>query len=85
MKPGYVVSQNFDTPKATRFELIDHTDKITGPSRYTRLGVSVRIVLQDDGRTCKVFLSDSPIATPVEVAQQMSDGMPSLAGWEAAQ
>ena len=44
-----------DTSRVTRFEVI-------GPDgrELTRLGVHVTLVLQDDNRTLKVFLSDRP-------------------------
>ena len=64
-----------DTGKVTRFELIDG-------DRYVRLGVKVTLSLQDDGRTLKVFLDDSEIATTAEVNQQIRAG---IADWDAAQ
>lgn len=73
-----------DTGKVTRFELIDasFTPRGAAPDRYTRLGVSVKLSLQDDGRTLKVFLDDSPVAIDAEVNAQMRSA---VADWDAAQ
>lgn len=48
----------------TRFELIDHRSESIDQGRrvtiYDALPMRVEQVFQDDGRTCKVFLSDGP-------------------------
>ena len=71
-----------DLSGVTRFEVIDHTGghgiAVADPhgggvDRYTRLGVSVKLSVQDGGRTLKVFLDDSPV-TPQMVRDQMTDG-----------
>ncbi len=60
-----------ETGKVTRFEVINHTS--TGAGRdYIRYGVAVRLDLQDDGRTLKVFLTDSEIATSGEVQEEIT-------------
>jgi hypothetical protein len=43
--------------KITRFEVIDHSDKMRG--RYVvEYGVKVEVSIQDEGRTMKVFLTN---------------------------
>ena len=49
--------QQFDN-KATRFEVIDHTDKKRGRI-VVEYGVDVEISIQDDGQTMKVFLTNN--------------------------
>jgi hypothetical protein len=49
--------QRFDN-KATRFEVIDHTDKKRGRI-VVEYGVYVEISIQDDGQTMKVFLTNN--------------------------
>ena len=49
--------QRFDN-KATRFEVIDHTDKKRGRI-VVEYGVDVEISIQDDGQTMKVFLTNN--------------------------
>jgi len=76
-----------DTSKVTRFEVRDCTASRNPPGQpagwsRVRYGVSVELSLQDGGRTLKVFLTDSEIATEGEVREQMRDG---LAGWLAAE
>lgn len=69
-----------DLSKVTRVEVIDHTSqapyKYVHPTepRYGWLGTAAEMELQDDGRTLKVFLTDSEIATANEVAEQMATG-----------
>jgi hypothetical protein len=47
-----------DTSRATRFEAIDH--RASGLGRdYVRYGVSVNLMMQDEGRTLKVFLRET--------------------------
>jgi hypothetical protein len=49
-----------DTTKVTRVEVIDHTTTVEdgGGRVYTKYGVKeVEVVLQDEGRTLKVFIS----------------------------
>lgn len=58
-----------DTGKVTRFEVIDQTGRA-----LTRYGVSVKVALQDDGRTLKVFLGDSPVSAD-KVEAQIRDGL----------
>jgi hypothetical protein len=64
-----------DTSAVTRFEVIDQAvpDLDGSPSRFTRLGVSVELSLQDGGRTLKVFLTESPVPAGL-VEAQMKDG-----------
>lgn len=70
-----------DLTKVTRVEVIDHTSadvyKFVHPTapRYGWLGAAVSIDVQDDGRTLKVFLKDSEIATSTEVADEMAAGL----------
>ena len=59
-----------DTSKVTRFEVIGKPGRM-----IVRYGVSVRLALQDEGRTLKVFLGDSPIATPGEVQKEIQEGL----------
>jgi hypothetical protein len=71
VKPPYVITEGFDTPKVTRFEVIDHRKAGLlelpggGPVRgvqgrvFATDGVSARVVLRDDGRTLCVYLSES--------------------------
>jgi hypothetical protein len=47
-----------ETNKITRFEVIDHTNKKRGRI-VVEYGVSVEISIQDDGKTMKVFLTDT--------------------------
>lgn len=48
-----------ETDKVTRFEVIDHTAMADPVGRIVvKRGVKVKLSLQDDGRTLKVFLSD---------------------------
>ncbi len=54
--------------KVTRFEVIDGTGRA-----YVKYGVSVALDLQDDGRTLKVFVSDSEIATAGEVREEITN------------
>lgn len=46
-----------NTYKVTRFEVIDHTKAGEGRILVKR-GIKVELVLQDDDRTLKVFLTD---------------------------
>lgn len=70
-----------DLTRVTRVEVVDHTTasvyKFVHPTspRYGWLGVSAAMDLQDDGRTLKVFLTDSEVATSGEVAEQMATGL----------
>ncbi len=57
--------------KVTRFEVIEHTSTSVGRA-YVKYGVSVSLDIQDDGRTLKVFISDSEIATSGEVRERIS-------------
>lgn len=49
--------------KVTRFEVINHKHDDMGTNKHGRMlveyGVKVELSLQDDGRTLKVFLTDS--------------------------
>lgn len=64
--------------KVTRVEVIDHSPEGTTVAprrgRTQWLGVHVQLSLQDEGRTLKVFLSGSEIATPDEVGREMAAG-----------
>lgn len=40
-----------NTKKVTRFEVVDELGRA-----YTRLGVNIKLSLQDEGRTLKVFV-----------------------------
>lgn len=47
-----------ETNKVTRLEVIDHTDKKRG--RFVvEYGVSVEVSIQDDGKTMKIFLTNT--------------------------
>jgi uncharacterized protein YabE (DUF348 family) len=48
---GNVAVENIDASKVNRFEVIDENGRA-----MDRLGVSVQVVVQDDGRTLKVFI-----------------------------
>jgi hypothetical protein len=68
-----------DLTKVTRFEVIDHTASRNPPGQptgwtHTRYGVSVALSLQDDGRTLKVFLTDSPVSAG-EVEARIAEGL----------
>ena len=62
-----------DLSEVTRVEVIDYSSD--GPGRpLIRHGVSVKLSLQDDGRTLKVFLGDSAIP-PETVRAQIADAL----------
>lgn len=77
-----------DLSKVTRFEVVDHTGENTDMIEnyeglalvYRQLGVSAELSLQDDGRTLKVFLADSEIATAEEVRAEMVAGLAGFVG-----
>lgn len=63
-----------DTSKVTRFEVIDHS--FTGKGReFVRHGVTVEFSVQDNGKTLKVFLRDSPLAKREDVVRDMNKGV----------
>lgn len=59
--------QNFD--KVTRFEVIDGTGRA-----YVRYGVSVKLQLQDDDRTLKVFISKNE-KNPLDKEDKTEEGV----------
>lgn len=63
-----------DVSKVTRVDIIDHRAEFA-PYRKDYLGVTPELVLQDDGRTLKVILTDHPTVAPAEVSADMAASM----------
>lgn len=59
-----------DVSKVTRVDIIDHRAEFA-PYRHDYHGVVPELVLQDDGRTLKVFIRDHPDATAESVRQSV--------------
>lgn len=59
-----------DVSKVTRVDVVDHRVG-QEPFRADFFGVTPELVLQDDGRTLKVFIRDHPTATDPDVRQDI--------------